>query len=229
MNDYVVLKGKKDRLVIQLAENIDFITLKDKFSLKIKEAETFIGEAKIAVEFTGRKLSEKEENELIKVINESTKIDVVFVFSENSIFTEIPEQVKSFVEKKDVADEGVTKFYKGTLRSGSEVNFKGNVVILGDVNPGAVVRAEGNVIVLGYLNGTVCAGVDSGADAFVGAFSLNPIQIRIGDVIAKNPTTNILEINKVKKTADFEVAYLKDKQIYIERFSKATLEKMVRI
>ena len=36
MNDCVILKGKKDRLVVQLDSNIDFSSLKDKFSEKIK-------------------------------------------------------------------------------------------------------------------------------------------------------------------------------------------------
>ncbi len=39
----------------------------------------------------------------------------------------------------------------------------------------------------------------------------------------------MLDVNKVKKTMDFEVAYLKDGNIFIEKFNKATLEHMVKI
>ncbi|MGL4651957.1 septum site-determining protein MinC [Cetobacterium sp.] len=231
MNDCVILKGKKDRLVVQLDSNIDFSSLKDKFSEKIKQAEAFIGDTKIAIEFTNRKLTEIEENILIGVVTKDTKIKVAFIFSEESIFSELPvaESKLPFNNIKDVTEEGITKFHKGTLRSGHNLEFSGNVVILGDVNPGAVIKAKGNVVVLGYLNGTVYAGEDEGSEAFVGAFSLNPIQIKIGQVIAKNPSTNVLDINKVKKTLDFEVAYLKDGNIFIEKFNKATLEHMIKI
>ena len=231
MNDCVILKGKKDRLVVQLDSNIDFSSLKDKFSEKIKQAEAFIGDTKIAIEFTNRKLTEIEENVLIGVITKETKIKIAFIFSEKSIFSQLPvgEFKLPFNNIKDVTDEGDTKFHKGTLRSGHNLEFDGNVVVLGDVNPGAVIKAKGNVVVLGYLNGTVYAGEDDGSEAFVGAFSLNPIQIKIGQVIAKNPSTNVLDVNKVKKTLDFEVAYLKDGNIFIEKFNKATLEHMIKI
>ena len=234
MNDCIILKGKKDRLVVLLDSNIDFSALKDKFSEKIKQAEAFIGDTKIAIEFTNRKLTEIEENILIGVVTKETNIKVAFVFSEKSIFSQLPEGHISlgklpFNNIKDVTEEGTTKFHKGTLRSGHSLEFDGNVVVLGDVNPGAVIKSKGNVVVLGYLNGTVYAGENDGSDAFVGAFSLNPIQIKIGQVIAKNPSTNVLDINKVKKTLDFEVAYLKDGNICIEQFNKATLDHMVKI
>nr|WP_307774710.1 septum site-determining protein MinC [uncultured Cetobacterium sp.] len=229
MNDCVILKGKKDRLVVQLDNNADFVTLKEKFSEKIKQAESFIGKAKIAIEFTNRKLSEIEENALINIINKETKIEIAFIFSEESALTQLPITNMPFKDFKDITDEGITKFYKGTLRSGNSIEFNGNVVVLGDVNPGALIKATGNVVVLGYLNGTVYAGDKLGSDAFVGAFSLNPIQIRIGQTIAKNPSTDILNANRVKKTAEFEVAYLKDGNIFIEKFSKTTLENMIKI
>lgn len=229
MNDCVILKGKKDRLVVQLDSNIDFSSLKDKFSEKIKQAEAFIGDTKIAIEFTNRKLTEIEENILIGVINKETNIKIAFIFSEKSTFSQLPGGQLPFNNIKDITDVGTTKFHKGTLRSGHNLEFDGNVVVLGDVNPGAVIKSKGNVIVLGYLNGTVYAGENDGSEAFVGAFSLNPIQIKIGQIIAKNPSTNVLDVNKVKKTMDFEVAYLKDGNIFIEKFNKATLEHMVKI
>ncbi|WP_297597207.1 septum site-determining protein MinC [uncultured Cetobacterium sp.] len=229
MNDCVILKGKKDRLIVQLDSNIDFGSLKDKFSEKIKQAESFIGSAKIAIEFTNRKLTEVEENILINIINKETSIEIAFIFSEKSIFSELPTTKLLFNSIKDVTDEGATKFYKGTLRSGHNLEFDGNVVVLGDVNPGAVIKSKGNVLVLGYLNGTVYAGEDEGTEAFVGAFSLNPIQIKIGQIIAKNPSSNILDANKVKKTTDFEIAFLKDGNIFIEKFNKTTLDYMVKI
>lgn len=224
MKEYVRLKGKKDRLVIQLDSLIDFDTLKSVFTEKIKQAESFIGNNEVAIEFSNRNLSEVEETILIDIINKSTSIKVAFVFSEDSAFSQLPIN-----NIKEVTDEGSTKFYKGTLRSGHLLEFDGNVVVLGDVNPGATIKAKGNVIVLGYINGTVYVGDNEGTDAFVGAFSLNPIQIKIGNIIAKNPNSNILDANKIKKTCEFEIAYLKDGNIFIEKFNKNTLNHMINI
>lgn len=224
MKEYVRLKGKKDRLVIQLDSLIDFDTLKSVFTEKIKQAESFIGNNEVAIEFSNRNLSEVEETILIDIINKNTSIKVAFVFSEDSAFSQLPIN-----NIKEVTDEGSTKFYKGTLRSGHLLEFDGNVVVLGDVNPGATIKAKGNVIVLGYINGTVYVGDNEGTDAFVGAFSLNPIQIKIGNIIAKNPNSNILDANKIKKTCEFEIAYLKDGNIFIEKFNKNTLNHMINI
>lgn len=223
MREYVRLKGKKDRLVIQLDNLIDFNSLKENFKEKIKQAETFIGDNKIAIEFANRSLNETEENILIDIINKETNIKIAFIYSEETVFSQLP-----LSSIKDITDEGVTKFYKGTLRSGNLLEFDGNVVILGDINPGATVKAKGNVIVLGYINGTVYVENES-CDAFIGAFSLNPIQIKIGSVIAKNPSNNILDANKVKKSCEFEVAYLKNGNIFIEKFNKNTLYNMINI
>lgn len=225
MNEYVVLKGKKDRLVIELNKDIEFDALVKKFSQKIKQAKSVIGNIDIAIEFTNRKLSETEENILLEIINKESDIKITFIFSEQMP----PKKHLLINQQKDITEEGITKFFKGTLRSGHSLVYNGNVVVLGDVNPGAIIKAKGNVIVLGYLNGTVYVGDDEGTDAFIGAFSLNPIQMKIGHIIAKNPSVNVLEVNQVKRSTDYEVAYAKDGKIFVEKFNKETLNKMIKI
>ena len=58
-------------------------------------------------------------------------------------------------------------------------------MVLGDVNPGGKVVAKGSVIVLGSLKGNIFAGVDGNENAFVVALEMNPMQIKIADVIAR--------------------------------------------
>ena len=77
------------------------------------------------------------------------------------------------------------RFYKGTLRSGQVLESETSVIILGDVNPGARVISKGNVIVLGTLKGNIFVGAAGNEAAFVAALSMDPMQIRIGDVIAR--------------------------------------------
>jgi septum formation inhibitor MinC len=82
-------------------------------------------------------------------------------------------------------DECMTRFCKGTLRSGRLVSFDGNVVVLGDVNPGAMIEATGNVVVFGNLRGIVHSGAGGNKDTFVLALHFSPTQLRIADVIAR--------------------------------------------
>jgi len=75
-----------------------------------------------------------------------------------------------------------------TLRSGQSVEYPGNVVLIGDVNPGAKISAGGYVIIWGRLRGTVHAGLQTGEEAFVCALELAPMQLVIGATISRSPT-----------------------------------------
>jgi septum site-determining protein MinC len=90
------------------------------------------------------------------------------------------------------AVEGVpadaAKWVKGPLRSGARVAHKGNVIVLGDVNPGAEIIASGSIIVWGRLRGVVHAGVDGDQGVVVCALEMSPTQLRIADKIAISPT-----------------------------------------
>lgn len=216
MNNYVILKGKKDRLVIHLNSEVDFLTLRDSLVEKIQEAKNFIGNVQLAIEFTNRVLTELEENVLIDLIKLNSDLNITYVFSENGSGVNKKEKIKFF---KAVTEEGPTKFFRGTLRSGSKIEYNGNIVVVGDVNPGAMLRAKGNIIVLGHLNGTVYAGLDDDKDAFIGANYMNPIQLVIGSTIAKPMQKEILDTNKVDRRGGFKIAYIKNNEILIEDFS----------
>ena len=74
-----------------------------------------------------------------------------------------------------------------TLRSGQRIRYRGNVIILGDVNPGAEVVAGGDIVVLGALRGVAHAGAAGNDQAIVAAYRLRPLQLRIGRVVARAP------------------------------------------
>ena len=78
-------------------------------------------------------------------------------------------------------------YVKQTLRSGQVVSHKGDLVIVGDVNPGAEILAEGDITVWGSLRGIAHAGVGGNSEAEIRALNLQPIQIRIASAIARAP------------------------------------------
>ena len=57
MSNHVIIKGKNDRLVIALDPSIDFLDLCDILKTKILEARDFIGNSCMAIEFSGRALT----------------------------------------------------------------------------------------------------------------------------------------------------------------------------
>ena len=221
MGDIVVLKVKKDRLKIYLDPDIEFSEIKRNLLDKITELKAFVGSVRTALEFTGREISDNEEDELLEIIRENSNMEVTYVLSNGE---ESPKMKAVFNSLKG---EGKVKFYKGILRSGNLLEYDGSIIIFGDVNPGGIVKAGDSVIVLGYLNGTVYAGTESGKNAFIGALHMNPIQIKIGDYIARNPNPQMENNKKIKKDSGFEIAYVNGENIFIENYNKDMLEVML--
>ena len=77
--------------------------------------------------------------------------------------------------------------HEGTVRSGDRISSNGNLSIIGDVNPGAIVSAKKNIYVWGKLLGIAFAGKGGNKDASIASLYLNPLQLRIADVIAIGP------------------------------------------
>ena len=78
-------------------------------------------------------------------------------------------------------------FHKGTVRSGERISSNGNLCIIGDINPGAIVSAKQNIYVWGKLLGIAFAGKSGNKKASITSLYLNPLQLRIADVIAIGP------------------------------------------
>ena len=77
--------------------------------------------------------------------------------------------------------------HKGTVRSGERISSNGTLCIVGDVNPGAIISAKKNIYVWGKLQGIAFAGKSGNKNASISSLYLNPLQLRIADVIAIGP------------------------------------------
>ena len=103
----------------------------------------------------------------------------------HSTFTkerEIKNQLLLFNSKKkdDI-------LHKGTVRSGERISSNGNLFVIGNVNPGAIVSAKKNIYVWGKLLGSAFAGKSGNKNSSIASLYLNPLQLRIADVIAIGP------------------------------------------
>lgn len=215
----ITVKFKNSRLIFQLDKELDFKILTKEFEKKIKEMKPTLEGFKGSIEFKGRMLLEVEKNRFLNIIKRNAKISIEYLYCNGDGSEKEETLLKSPNEPLFTTDEGVTKFHKGTLRSGSKIEFLGNVVVFGDLNPGAIIEARGNVIVFGKIAGTVYAGTDGESSAMIVGMHLNPVQLKIGECIAKNPNQGVLA-NKKSEKVGMEIALVRDGKITIESYDK---------
>ena len=211
----VVIKGNKSGIRIVLDDALPFPEILEEVEKKFRESSNFLGEAQVAVSFDGRKLTEEQEAILLECIKENSKLQVVCLIDEDKQREELFNQTLN--EKLMAMNANSGQFFKGNLRSGQVMEFEPSVGSLGDINVGAQVVSTGNVIVLGSLYGTVYAGAAGKENAFIVALKMNPMQIRISDVIARSSD------EKQETPAEPQIAYLQDGAIYIDTLSRQTL------
>lgn len=218
MDNSVIIKGNKHGIVVVMDENISFAELKDALAEKFHSASKFFDKANMAVTFEGRKLTSDEEKEVLDVIADNSSLNIICVIDNDKLKDEYYKKVVD--EKLEELSSHTGQFYKGTLRSGQVLESESSIIILGDVNPGARVISKGNVVVLGSLKGLVFAGAGGNQDSFVVALEMAPMQIRIGDIIARsNEAISI----KPSKNIDPKIAFVEDNNIYIEKLDKNAL------
>jgi septum site-determining protein MinC len=216
----VIFKGTKDGLYIILKEEMDLDTIKSNLDKKIKPSKRFFEGAKI-MNFKGKKLTQEEFDELKEVIEQEYGMTVVGSFNDKSY----DAKAESFeIKKPDMLEQlpfenvhkGEALLVRATLRSGQLIQYKGDVVIVGDVNPGAHIKAGGSVIIMGTMRGIVHAGANGDYGAFIVAYKMQPTQLRIGDIITRSPDGlgskyNNPEIAMVKQGMVVVEPYLRNK------------------
>lgn len=230
-----MIKGNKSGIVLVLDKEIDFLTLKKDIADKFKESSKFLGVASMAISFEGRKLSTEEQRQVLDIIEKNSDLKILCIVDSNPAQEKMFQ--KSMNEKLMELNTNSGQFYKGNLRSGQVLEVETSIIIIGDVNIGAKVVSKGNIIVLGALKGNAFAGATGNEKAFVVALSMQPIQIRIADSIARAPDREELRFSKEKRERflrrdkkmkslppqETKIAFVEDGNIYIEPLNKDVL------
>ena len=222
MSQSVILKSNRYGINLILDNNISFAELKKAVLDKFKESEKFFKNASIAISFEGRILSGEEELELLDLIAENTSIHVVCVVDHDELREQLyKEKIDSYYN--NVADN-TGEFYKGTLRSGQVLKCDSSIVIIGDVNPGAKIIARGNIVIIGALKGNAYAGAAGDESCFVTALTMEPVQIKIGNIIGRSADKGPWEaIRNRKRTMEPQMAMVSDGNILIEPITRELL------
>ena len=237
MSQLVVMKSNRYGINLQLDSNCSFRDLLDAIIEKFKESEKFFKNAKVGISCEGRRLSSEEEYRIIEEIMKNTSMEILCIIDNDK---EHEEETKRLIEENLLREQQIQEemqnamsqvpygeFYQGTLRSGQIIESEGSVTIIGDVNPGAKIVSAGNIVILGALKGNVHAGCTGERNCFVFALDMRPIQIQIGDLIAKSPdkenTKKRFRKKEKEAPAEAQIAVAKDGAIYIEPITKNIL------
>ena len=227
MSQPVVLKSNRYGINLILDADMPFGQLEEAILEKFRESEKFFKNAKIAISFEGRRLSQEEEFSILDMIAKNTSIQVICVVDQDEMREQMyKEKIDSYYQ--DVADN-TGEFYKGTLRSGQVLKCDTSIVIIGDVNPGAKIIAKGNIVILGSLKGNAYAGAAGDESCFVTALDMDPVQIKIGNVIGRSADRGPWEaIRNRHRTMDPQIALVSKGNIMIEPITHGLLKKNIK-
>ena len=201
--EQLVFKGFKHGLRLIVPKDGAFEDLIGELKDRLEKARDFFRGASLIVETKGRSFSWEERSRLEDLLNKHGVSMMLDTENETEPSENSPE--------KSAVSQVPTMMIKRTLRSGQRMEFNGNVVIKGDVNPGAEVVASGDIIILGALRGIAHAGAGGDIKAEVVAFSFHPVQLRIAGYISRSPEKPI-------RSSHPEVARVRGETIVVESF-----------
>lgn len=220
----VILKSNPHGINLILDKTLPFEELKQEILKKFKESDKFFRNARIGLSFEGRDLSEAEECELVDLISRNTSIEVVCIIDKDESHDKFFADKLQEFEDSQAGRTG--EFYKGTLRSGQVIECESSLIVLGDVNPGAKIIAKGNIVVLGSLKGNAYAGATGDENAFVAALDMDPVQIKIGNIIGRSADKGPLSaIKNRRKTLEPQIAVVSEDAILIEPITRGLFNK----
>lgn len=210
MMEHVTIKSSKHGLEVRLDPDMPFTQLLLEVRRKFTEASKFFADSSVAISFVSRNLSREEEDQLIQVISEAGKVQIVCIINNNKTTEQLYRMILE--ENLESLDKLDGQFYRGTLKRRQLLEIETSIIVLGNVEAGAKIIAKGNIIVMGKLEGVVYAGANGDKDAFISALYMNPKLLKIGDVSLKR--------HKIQKTLENsyepKIAIVDGEHIYID-------------
>jgi septum site-determining protein MinC len=215
----IQIKGVKDGLLVTLGDAA-WKVLQEALLKRVEEQASFFQGARLALDVGNQVLKTAELSALRDTL--SGRGIILWAIISNSPTTESTAQMLGLATRIHKTRPAEIQTAKGidhesalwvdrTLRSGVRIEYAGNVVVVGDVNPGAEVIAGGSVIVWGRLRGVVHAGAQGNTEATVRALDLTPTQLRIAGEIAVSPPR--------RGVSKPEIVFLRDGRLQAEAWT----------
>ncbi|WP_126427943.1 septum site-determining protein MinC [Brevibacillus marinus] len=174
----VTIKGTKDGLVFFLDDNCSFDELIADLRQKIEHSHQQIltGPLIRVTLKLGKRFCTPEQQELLtQIIRQKGNLVI------HTIDADVISKEEAFAQRERAKFMIETR----TIRSGQVLEFDGDILLLGDVNPGGTVRSTGNIYVMGTLRGIAHAGTNGDDGTVIASSSLQPTLLRIAEVISR--------------------------------------------
>ncbi|MBM7620450.1 septum site-determining protein MinC [Bacillus tianshenii] len=203
---YVTIKGTKEGLTLHLDDTCSFQELLAEIEAKLAsnsnpDDSPLLG---VRLKVGNRFLTNKQQEKLRNVIR--SKKNFIVEEIESNVITK--EQAIQWKEENEIVP--VARM----VRSGQVLEVKGDLLLIGDVNPGGTVKAGGNIFVLGALRGNAYAGLLGNNEAVIAASLMRPTLLSISETINRAPDLS----EQLEGSNEMECAYIdKNEQIIIDR------------
>lgn len=218
----IKIKGGRTGLWVILDKSVPFATIEQELKEKLNRHGTFFPEG-TSIHVVANGFGEAARQRLMEMFGER---DITVNFEEAEPSKMIAQKnakeqmlrqqqngaTKGYdpiqPEKSKPAEEKMLVIHR-TVRGGEEIISDGSILICGNVHPGANIIAGGNIDIRGRCQGVVHAGVNGDTSAIIIADHMQPMQIRIANLIARSP-------DEVEETDKAEKASIKNGRIVVE-------------
>ncbi|HZG16688.1 MAG TPA: septum site-determining protein MinC [Candidatus Bathyarchaeia archaeon] len=202
----VTIKGTKDGLVFYMDDTCSFDDLVADLREKIEHSHQQILTGplvRVSIKLGKRYCSAEQQEQLTEIIRQKGNLVI------HTIDADVITKEEAFAERLKTS----FKIQTHTVRSGQVLEFDGDVLLLGDVNPGGTVRSTGSIYVIGNLRGIAHAGTNGDQEVIIAAASMQPTQLRIAEVISR-PGEEWAEV-----TGATEFAYLQEGKMLVAKMN----------
>ncbi|WP_106497020.1 septum site-determining protein MinC [Lentibacillus sp. Marseille-P4043] len=175
----ITIKGTRDGLTLFIDDSCSFEDAFIELNEKLIENHSNKEEPMVSVTVKlGNRYLDREQTERLRSLISKDSHFFVQSFESNVIPKEEALMLK---------EESEVKAINRIIRSGQVLEVKGDLLLIGDVNPSGKVVSTGNIYVMGNLRGIAHAGSGGDRNAIIAASYMKPSQLRIADYISRAP------------------------------------------
>lgn len=210
--ELVEFKGNKRGIVVNVKKKASFEEIRQSIIDKIESSVGFFNGAKIC-SINYDYLSDVQLLELKEDI--TSKFDIEFIEQEIKLPYGVYETkyINNMRSGDNVEFEGDV-VVMADMKPGCQVRATGSVVVMGDIRPGAKVISNRNVVVMGKVEGFIHAGARGNKNAYIVANNLNPMVLKIANYIAEAPDEDYTKSDDISP----EIAFTSNEMIVIENY-----------
>ncbi|MEF9990792.1 MAG: septum site-determining protein MinC [Romboutsia sp.] len=211
--ELVEFKGNKRGIIVNIKREAPFDEIKRKIIDRLESSVGFFNGAKIY----SINCDYLTDIQVIEIKHDITsKFDVEFIEEEKTeeVINFQTKYVNNLRSGENIEFEGDV-VVMSDMKPGSQVSSSSNVVIMGDIRSGARIVARGNVTVMGTVKGFVHAGANGNEQAYIVANNLESRILQIANNIAEAPDD---EDYKKEKKINPEIAFVSNGRIVIESY-----------